>query len=74
MCLGIPARIRSLATGHPDLAEVDLAGVPRTFNVGLLDGPVAPGDWVLVHMGFALTTMTEQEAADALAVFTEAGP
>ncbi|TMM35452.1 MAG: HypC/HybG/HupF family hydrogenase formation chaperone [Actinobacteria bacterium] len=74
MCLGIPARVRSLSAGHPDLVEVDLAGVPRLINVGLLDEPVAPGDWVLVHMGFALSTMTEQEAADALRVFTEAGP
>ena len=74
MCLGIPAQIRSLSAGHPDLVEVDMAGVPRTINVGLLDEPVAPGDWVLVHMGFALSTMTEQEAADALRVFSEAGP
>jgi len=71
MCLGIPAQVRSLATGHPDLASVELAGVPRVINVGLLDEPVVPGDWILVHMGFALSTMTEQEAADAMRVFTD---
>ena len=74
MCLGITAQVRTLAAGHPDLAEVDLAGVPRLVNVALLDEPVAPGDWILVHMGFALSPMTEQEAADALRVFEEAGP
>jgi hypothetical protein len=36
-------------------------------NIGLLDEPPRPGDWILVHMGFALSTMTAEEAADALA-------
>jgi hydrogenase expression/formation protein HypC len=40
-------------------------------NVGLLDEPLTPGDWILVHMGFALSTMTAQEAADALSVFSD---
>lgn len=72
MCLGIPARVRSVGSDHPDLAEVDMAGVARVVNIGLLDEPPAPGEWILVHMGFALSTMTEQEAADALQVFKEA--
>jgi hydrogenase expression/formation protein HypC len=46
------------------MAEV--GGVPRTVNVGLLDERPGPGDWILVHMGFALNVMTPQEAADAL--------
>jgi len=41
--------------------------VPRTVNVGLLDVRPGPGDWILVHMGFALNVMTAEEAADALA-------
>jgi hydrogenase expression/formation protein HypC len=47
------------------MAEV--GGVPRPVNVGLLDERPGPGDWVLVHMGFALNVMTPAEAADALA-------
>jgi len=71
MCLGIPARVVSVGADHPDLASVEMAGVPRTVNIGLLDAPLVAGDWVLVHMGFALDTMTAQEAADALRVFTD---
>jgi hydrogenase expression/formation protein HypC len=67
MCLGIPARITDGDTGHPDLATVDMGGVTRVVNIGLLDEPPRPGDWILVHMGFALSTMTAEEAADALA-------
>ena len=67
MCLGIPARLAEGDTGHPDLAMADVGGVRRTVNIGLLDGPPRPGDWVLVHMGFALQTMTPAEAAEALA-------
>jgi hydrogenase expression/formation protein HypC len=43
-----------------------MAGVIRVINMGLLDEPLAPGDWVLVHMGFALQPMTAAEAQDAL--------
>ena len=67
MCLGIPARITAGETGHPDLAAVDMGGVTRVVNIGLLDEPPQPGDWILVHMGFALSTMTAAEAADAMA-------
>ena len=66
MCLGIPAQLMAGDTGHPDLAMVDMGGVSRAINVGLLDDRPGPGDWVLVHMGFALQTMTAQEARDAL--------
>jgi hydrogenase expression/formation protein HypC len=44
-----------------------VGGVPRTVNVGLLDERPGPGDWILVHMGFALNVMTPAEAADAVA-------
>jgi hydrogenase expression/formation protein HypC len=44
------------------LARVDVAGVRRTVNVGLLDGGVGPGDWVLIHVGFALSKVDEEEA------------
>ena len=65
MCLGIPAQIVAGETGHEDLAVAEVGGVSRVVNVGLLDERPAPGAWILVHMGFALQTMTEQEAADA---------
>ena len=67
MCLGIPAQIVAGETGHPDLAVAEVGGVSRVVNVGLLDERPAPGEWILVHMGFALQTMTAQEAADAVA-------
>ena len=66
MCLGIPARLVAGDAGHPDLVMVDMGGVSRAVNVGLLDEPPRPGDWVLVHMGFALSAMTAEEARDAL--------
>jgi hydrogenase expression/formation protein HypC len=66
MCLGIPARLVAGETGHPDLVMAEVGGVPRTVNVGLLDERPGPGDWILVHMGFALNVMTPEEAADAL--------
>jgi len=67
MCLGIPAQLVAGETGHPDLVMAEVGGVPRTVNVGLLDQRPGPGDWILVHMGFALNVMTPEEAADALA-------
>jgi len=66
MCLGIPAQLVAGETGHPDLVMAEVGGVPRTVNVGLLDERPGPGDWILVHMGFALNVMTPEEAADAL--------
>ena len=66
MCLGIPAQLVAGETGHPDLVMAEVGGVPRTVNVGLLDERPGPGDWILVHMGFALNVMTAEEAADAL--------
>jgi len=67
MCLGIPAQLVAGETGHPDLVMAEVGGVPRTVNVGLLDERPGLGDWILVHMGFALNVMTPEEAADALA-------
>jgi hydrogenase expression/formation protein HypC len=66
MCLGIPAQLVAGDTGHPDLMMVDMGGVSRAVNIGLLDERPEPGDFILVHMGFALSTMTAQEAKDAL--------
>jgi hydrogenase expression/formation protein HypC len=66
MCLGIPAQLVEGETGHQDLVMATVGGVPRPVNIGLLDERPAIGEWVLVHMGFALNTMTAEEAQDAL--------
>jgi hydrogenase expression/formation protein HypC len=68
MCLAIPGEVVELLPGNDDqLALVDVVGVKRRINVGLLeDEQVAPGDWVLIHVGFAMSKVDEQEAAEAL--------
>jgi hydrogenase expression/formation protein HypC len=63
MCLAIPGQIVEVVDGANRLAQVDVAGVKRTINVGLLDD-AAPGDWVLIHVGFALSKVDEEEALE----------
>lgn len=55
------------------MAKVDVVGVIRDVNVGLLEGQLEPGDYILIHSGFALERMTQAEARDALAFFTPDG-
>lgn len=64
MCLGIPGQIVQL-DGESDLAEADVVGVRRRINVGLLDD-LDEGDWVLIHVGFAMDKIDEVEADRAL--------
>ena len=69
MCLAIPGQVIEFVDEPNRLARVDVAGVVRTVNVGLLDrdGDAAvPGDWVLIHVGFALSKVDEDEAAATL--------
>jgi hydrogenase expression/formation protein HypC len=67
MCLGIPGEVVEIHPEHADLAKVDVSGVRRMINIGLLaDDPPAPGEWVLIHVGFALSKIDEAEAAAAL--------
>jgi hydrogenase expression/formation protein HypC len=61
MCLAIPGRLVEIVDEANRLAKVDVAGVQRTVNVGLLED-AAPGDWVLIHVGFALQKVDEEEA------------
>ena len=66
MCLGIPGEIVAPA-GHDDLAVVAVEGVERLINIGLLaDEGLAPGDWILVHLGFALSRIDEATAKQSL--------
>jgi hydrogenase expression/formation protein HypC len=67
MCLGIPGQIVELLD-HEHLARVDVSGVSRTINIGLLvDDGIGVGDWVLIHVGFAMSKIDEEEARLALA-------
>ena len=67
MCLGIPGEVVELDPAHPDLAKVDVSGVRRLINIGLLTAdPPVPGEWVLIHVGFALSKIDEAEAAAAM--------
>ncbi len=77
MCLAIPARVLKLVDEERRLAQVDIAGVHRNVNVGLLDGEsggIVPGDWVLVHVGFAISKVDEAEAAATLELLQRMGP
>jgi hydrogenase expression/formation protein HypC len=68
MCLGIPGRIIEIHDGARDLATVDVNGVRRHVNIGILDREgLGPGDWVLIHVGFAMAKMDEAEALSSLA-------
>jgi hydrogenase expression/formation protein HypC len=67
MCLGIPGEVIAVLPDQPDLARVDVSGVRRVINIGLLDDdPPVPGEWVLIHVGFALSKIDESEAEAAL--------
>lgn len=70
MCLAIPAQVVELRAG--DNALVDLAGVRKEISLALVDG-VAVGDYVIVHVGYALNRLDPDEAAKTLALFAEIG-
>lgn len=67
MCLGIPGQVVAFLDETDQLAKVEVTGVTRNINVGLVreDG-LKVGDWVLIHVGFAMSIIDEAEAADAL--------
>jgi hydrogenase expression/formation protein HypC len=70
MCLAIPARVVSIP--EPETALVELSGVRKTVSLELVDG-VAVGDYVIVHVGYALTRLDPDEAEKTLRTFAEAG-
>jgi hydrogenase expression/formation protein HypC len=72
VCLAIPGQIVDLSDPANHLARVEVAGVRRTVNVGLLDD-AGPGDWVLIHVGFALSKVDEDEAQATLRLLEEMG-
>ena len=65
MCLAIPAQVIDVQPGG-HFATVEVSKVRRSVNVDLLAEPLAPGEWVLVHVGFAMTRISAQGAAEQL--------
>jgi hydrogenase expression/formation protein HypC len=69
MCLAIPGQVVEMVDESNRLARVDVAGVRRTVNIGLLDtegSGAGVGDWVLIHVGFAIAMVDEDEALATL--------
>jgi hydrogenase expression/formation protein HypC len=78
MCLGIPGRIVKIEDAANMLAIVDVGGVRRKVNIACIvdeENPVSScvGDWVLIHVGFAMSRLDEAEAAETLRILTELG-
>lgn len=78
MCLGIPGQIVEIVDADAKLATVDVGGVKRAINIAFIVNKNHPvescvGDWVLVHVGFAMIRIDEQEAAATLALLREMG-
>jgi hydrogenase expression/formation protein HypC len=73
MCLGLPGRVVAIRPGG-DVAQVEVAGVLREINIGLLDGPFVAGDYILIHSGFALERMSPDDARAALQIFADERP
>jgi hydrogenase expression/formation protein HypC len=67
MCLAIPGKVVEISPDNSDSALVDVVGVRRKIDLGLLqdDRPV-PGDWVLIHVGFAMSKISEHDALDQM--------
>lgn len=74
MCLGVPGRVVSFVDETRQLAKVDVSGVKRNINVGLVlpDG-LEIGDWVLIHVGFALAKIDDDEARRTTDYLTQLG-
>jgi hydrogenase expression/formation protein HypC len=67
MCLAIPGQIVEISADQPNSALIDVVGVRRKVDLGLLqDDPPKPGDWILIHVGFAMSKISEQDATDQM--------
>jgi hydrogenase expression/formation protein HypC len=74
MCLAIPGRIIEISADNPDSALVDVVSVRRRVDLGLLqDDRPQPGDWVLIHVGFAMSKISEQDALDQMQTLAALG-
>jgi hydrogenase expression/formation protein HypC len=68
MCLGVPGRVLEV---HDTIALVDFFGVSRQVRLELVDEPVAPGDYILNHVGFAIRRIPEEDIAGTLAMYQQ---
>ncbi len=78
MCLGIPGQIIEITDAERQLAKVDVSGVQRQVNIACIISDEHPvddcvGDWVLVHVGFAMSRIDEDEAQKTLDILSELG-
>ena len=72
MCLAIPGKIIEMVDVENNIAKVDVGGVRRNINTGMLDDTQV-GDYVLIHVGFAMTKIDEQQAEETLRILKEIG-
>ena len=72
MCLAIPGKIVEIVDVANNLAKIEIGGVRRLVNIGMLDD-VALGDYVLIHVGFAMSKIDEKEAHETLEILRELG-
>ena len=75
MCLAIPGQIVELPADQPHLAVVEVSAVRRRVNIDLIreDGPLAISDWVLIHVGFAMSRISADHAAEQMKLLTMLG-
>lgn len=74
MCLGIPGQVVEMIDETYSIAKVDVSGVKRNVNVSLVASEgIGPGDWVLIHVGFAMSKIDEQEARETLKALQSLG-
>lgn len=74
MCLGIPGKITDIVDENNSIARVEVSGVRRNVNVALVSSEgIAPGDWVLIHVGFAMSKINESEAQETMKVLASMG-
>jgi hydrogenase expression/formation protein HypC len=74
MCLGIPGQVVEIVDDANDIAKVEVSGVKRNVSVALVrpEG-IGPGDWVLIHVGFAMSKIDEQEAHETMKTLNSMG-
>lgn len=74
MCLGIPGQVVAMMDETLQIAKVDVSGVKRAVSVALLASEgIQPGDWVLIHVGFAMSKIDEREAQETMRLLQEMG-
>ena len=74
MCLAIPGKIVGISSDNQRSALVEVAGVRRTVDLGLLEDDMPkPGDWVLIHVGFAMSKISEKDAEDQMRLLAVLG-